>query len=42
LSQAIQEGRPEVYPLEESLANFHVIDALFRSAQDGAWVAVTE
>jgi len=42
LSQAIQEGRPEPYPLEESLANCRVIDALFRSAQDSGWVTVTE
>ncbi|HKV98925.1 MAG TPA: Gfo/Idh/MocA family oxidoreductase [Vicinamibacterales bacterium] len=41
-AEAIQEGLPEVYPLEESLANFRVIDALFRSAQDGNWVTVTE
>jgi predicted dehydrogenase len=41
-SEAIQDGLPEVYPLEESLANFRVIDALFRSAQDGGWVTVTE
>ena len=41
-SQAIREHLPEVYPLEESLANFHVIDALLRSAQDGAWVTVTK
>jgi predicted dehydrogenase len=41
-SQAIQDGLPEVYPLEESLANFHVIDALLRAAQDGRWVTVTE
>jgi predicted dehydrogenase len=41
-SEAIQDGLPEVYPLEESLANFRVIDALFRSAQDEGWVTVTE
>jgi predicted dehydrogenase len=41
-AQAIQEGLPEVYPLEESLANFRVIDALRRSAQDGSWVTVAE
>jgi predicted dehydrogenase len=41
-SEAIQDGLPEVYPLEESLANFRVIDALFRSAQDGGWVTVAE
>ena len=42
LSQAIQDDGPEVYPLEESLANFHVIDALLRAARDGSWVTVTE
>ncbi len=41
-SQAVREHLPLAYPLEESLANFRVIDALFRSAQDEDWVTVTE
>jgi predicted dehydrogenase len=41
-SQAIQDGQPQVYPLEESRANVRVMDALRRSAQDGGWVTVTE
>ena len=41
-SQAIREGTDVVYPLEESLANMRVLDALFRSAARGEWVAVTE
>jgi predicted dehydrogenase len=36
-SQAIREGGEVPTPLEESLANMSVIDALFRSAASGAW-----
>jgi predicted dehydrogenase len=41
-SRAILDGTTEPYPLEESRANLRVIDALFRSAEDAAWVTVTE
>ncbi|HUL72367.1 MAG TPA: Gfo/Idh/MocA family oxidoreductase [Vicinamibacterales bacterium] len=41
-SQAIRERTPVVYPLEESLGNMRVIDALFRSAARGEWVTVAE
>ncbi len=39
-SAAVQDGGDVVYPLEESLANLRVIDALFRSAARGEWMAV--
>jgi predicted dehydrogenase len=39
-SRAIREGTREIYPLEESLGNMRVIDALFRSAAEGGWVAL--
>ncbi len=41
-SRAILDGTPEAYPLEESLGNLRVIDALFKSAADGTWVSVAE
>jgi predicted dehydrogenase len=37
LSRAIREGRPAPEPLEDAVANMEVIDALFRSAESGAW-----
>jgi len=38
-SRAILDGTPEPYPLEESLANMRVLDALAQSAVIGGWVA---
>ena len=37
-SRAILDGRPAPYPLEESMLNMRVLDALVRSADTGAWV----
>jgi predicted dehydrogenase len=37
LSRAIREGRPAPEPLEDSVANMEVIDALMRSAASGTW-----
>jgi predicted dehydrogenase len=37
-SRAAMEGRPAPYPLEDSVKNMRVIDALFRSGELGAWV----
>jgi predicted dehydrogenase len=34
---AIQDGTPQPVPLEDSLANMKVIDAVFRAAERGAW-----
>jgi predicted dehydrogenase len=36
-SQAIREGTPAPYPLEDSVKNMAVIDAMFRSAASGRW-----
>jgi predicted dehydrogenase len=36
-SRAIREGTPAPYPLEDSVRNMAVIDALFRSAVSGHW-----
>jgi predicted dehydrogenase len=36
-SQAIRDGAPAPYPLEDSVKNMAVIDALFRSADSGRW-----
>jgi predicted dehydrogenase len=36
-SQAVQENTEVPYPLEESVVNMRVIDALFRSAESGRW-----
>lgn len=36
-AEAILEGKPAPVPLEDSLANMRVLDALFRSAQSGMW-----
>jgi predicted dehydrogenase len=38
-SKAILDGGAQPYPLEESIANMQVIDALFRSARTGGWEA---
>ncbi|HUB83141.1 MAG TPA: Gfo/Idh/MocA family oxidoreductase [Bryobacteraceae bacterium] len=37
-SRAIREGGQPPVPLEDSLCNMAVIDAIFRSAETGAWV----
>ena len=34
---AIQDGTPQPVPLEDSLANMRVIDAVFRAAANGSW-----
>jgi predicted dehydrogenase len=39
-SEAMRTGHPQAYALEESVGNMRVIDALFRSAATGGWVAV--
>jgi predicted dehydrogenase len=39
-SQAVRHGTPVPYPLEDSVRNLRVIDALFRSARANAWEAV--
>ena len=39
-STAIRTGAPLAIPLEDSLANMRVIDALFRSTESGAWETV--
>ena len=39
-SRAVREGTPAPYPLEDSVSNLRVIDALFRSARAGAWETV--
>ncbi len=41
-SQAIRDGAPAPYPLEDPLKNMAVIDALFRSAASGRWEAPAE
>ena len=40
-AQAVRRGSAAPYPLEDSVANLRVIDALFRSAETNAWVDVT-
>ena len=37
LSRAILDGRPAPYPLEDSVRNMRVIDALARSAEGEGW-----
>jgi predicted dehydrogenase len=36
-SRAIREGNPAPYPLEDSVRNMAVIEAVFRSAESGCW-----
>jgi predicted dehydrogenase len=36
-AEAIQTGGPAPTPLEDSVRNMEVIDALFRSAASGHW-----
>jgi predicted dehydrogenase len=40
LSRAILDGRPAPYPLEDSVRNMRVIDALVQSAATNGWVSV--
>jgi predicted dehydrogenase len=37
MSRAVRDGRPSSIGLEDAVANMEVIDALFRSAETGAW-----
>jgi predicted dehydrogenase len=39
-SQAVRAGHPAPYPLEDSVKNMRVIDALFRSGETGGWEIV--
>ena len=39
-SQAVREGKPAPYPLEDSVKNMRVIDALFRSGESGRSVGL--
>lgn len=39
-ARAVQDGRPAPYPLEDSVKNMRVIDAVFRSGRSGAWETV--
>ncbi len=40
-AEAIRTGQPWPYPLEDAVANMAVIDGLFRSAKEGAWISLT-
>lgn len=40
LSKAILDGTPQPYPLEMSVRNMEIIEALFRSASSGRWEPV--
>ena len=37
-SESVLQGKPVPTPLEDAIANMHVIDALFNSARMGSWV----
>lgn len=39
-SEAVRRGTPAPYPLEDSMANLKVIDALFQSAETSGWARV--
>jgi predicted dehydrogenase len=39
-AQAVRRGRPVAYPLEDSVKNLRVLDALVRSGASGAWQEV--
>jgi len=41
-SKAVLEGTEVPVPLEDSIRNMAVIDALFRSAESGRWEAVEQ
>jgi len=40
IAEAIRSGKAPEFPLENSLANMRVIDALFRAGKSGKWEAV--
>lgn len=40
LSKAILDGTPQPYPLEMTVRNMEIIDAVFRSAESGRWEVV--
>jgi predicted dehydrogenase len=39
-SEAVRTGRPVAYPLEDSIRNMQAIEAVFESAQRGAWISL--
>jgi predicted dehydrogenase len=39
-ARCIREGVPPEFPLEDAVANMRVLDALFRSGEEGRWVEV--
>jgi predicted dehydrogenase len=39
-SHAVRQGKPAPYPLEDSVRNMRVIDALFRSGRSGGWESI--
>ena len=39
-AEAVLDGAPQPVPLEDSMANLRVIDAVFRAADRGSWQAV--
>ena len=39
-SRAVRTGEPLEFPLEDALANMRVLDALYRSGEEGGWTAV--
>ena len=41
-SKAIRGAREQVTPLEDAVANMHVIDAVFRSAETNTWINVEQ
>ncbi len=40
MAEAIRTGKALEFPLEDSLANMRIIDALFRAGKSGTWEAV--
>jgi predicted dehydrogenase len=38
-SRAVREGGPPPVPLEETVKNMAVVDAIFRSGETGRWEA---
>jgi predicted dehydrogenase len=41
MSEAILNDTPVPTPLQDAIANMTVIEAIFRSGADSAWVAIT-
>jgi predicted dehydrogenase len=39
-AELVRSGHPAPFPLEDAVANMAVIDAVFRSAKNGGWVAL--